>query len=199
MTDRRAAIISAAISLFSRDGYAAVGMVDIGAACDLSAAALYLHFPSKAALLDAVCSDFMRKVDEHLQHEIGELEDPRVRFVRRMRSHAEFVVGNRDQLRVIRREIEHLPLSDQRRIRSDVRRLMDNWIADLRFVRPELAHAEASVAAFAGLSVLQSIATNSSGLAEDDLVDLLAAGAAAAQLADWSPSSLTNRRPTKSG
>jgi AcrR family transcriptional regulator len=183
MADRRQDIIDAAITLFAERGYAAVGMVDIGAACHLSAGALYLSFANKAALLDAVCTEFMRQVDEHLQLQLASLNDAHVRFERRMRSHAEFVVGHRDQLCVLRRDIEHLPRADQARIWGDVNQLMTGWIDDLMVVRPELPREQARVAAFAGLAALQSIATAPSQLAQAELVDLLAATAAAAQLA----------------
>lgn len=183
MADRREEIISAAIVLFSERGYADVGMVDIGSACHLSAGSLYLNFANKAALLNAVCTDFMTQVDEHLQSQLASLDDPHIRFERRMRAHAEFVVGHRDQLRVLRRDVEHLPRADRAQIWETVNRLMSCWIEDLTVVRPELSPDQARVAAFAGLAVLQSIATARPQLAEGELVDLLAAVAAAAQLA----------------
>lgn len=183
MADRREDIINAAIGLFSERGYADVGMVDIGAACHLSAGALYLSFENKAALLYAVCTDFMRQVEEHLQAQLSTVVDTRARFERRMRAHAQFVVGHRDQLRVVRRDVEHLPRSYQAELWAGVNRLMSFWIDDLCVLRPALSHEQARVAAFAGLAVLQSIASAPSDLAPDDLVDLLAVAASAAQMA----------------
>ncbi len=187
MSERREEILAAAIALFSERGYAEVGMVDIGAACDMSAAAIYLSFASKTAVLDAVCTRFMLRVEAHLRSQLSALDDPRVRFRRRMLAHAEFVVAHRDELRVVRRDVEHLPEPDQARLRDVIRWLMSFWIEDLLVVRPELPRSEARVAAYAGLAVLQSIATQPSPVPDADLVQLLASMAAAAQLSQWPP------------
>ena len=94
-----------------------------------------------------------------------------------------FVVGNRDLLRVIRRDVEHLPRSSQSRIWADTNRLMRYWIEDLMVLRPELSREDACLAAFAGLAVLQSTASFPSPVEPAALVTLLATAAAAAQLA----------------
>jgi AcrR family transcriptional regulator len=183
VADRRAEIIAAAITLFSDRGYADVGMVDIAAACQLSTGALYLSFENKVALLDAVCIHFMAEVEAHLRTSLSVDDAPHVRFERRMTSHAQFVVENRDLLRVIRRDVEHLPRSSQSRIWADTNRLMRYWIEDLILVRPELSREDACIAAFAGLAVLQSTASFPSPVEPGALVTLLATAAAAAQLA----------------
>jgi AcrR family transcriptional regulator len=190
MADRREEILAADTALFSERGYADVGMVDIGAACNLSAAAIYLSFPSKGAVLDAVCTRFMQRVEDHLRAQLSALDDPSVRFRRRMFAHAQFVVEHRDELRVVRRDVEHLPSADQERIWEIVRWLMSFWIDDLLAVRTDLSRPEARVAAYAGLAVLQSIATYASQLPDADLVALLASIAGAAQLSQWPPESV---------
>ncbi len=52
--ERREQILRAADDLFGRRGYAAVSLGDVAAAVGVSKAALYHHFPSKAALYAAV-------------------------------------------------------------------------------------------------------------------------------------------------
>lgn len=55
--DRRATIVRVAGELFAQRGYAAVGVADIAAKVDITPGALYKHFTSKEALLDAVLLD----------------------------------------------------------------------------------------------------------------------------------------------
>ena len=52
--ERREQILRAADDLFSERGYAAVSLGDVAAAVGVTKAALYHHFPSKAALYTAV-------------------------------------------------------------------------------------------------------------------------------------------------
>ena len=52
--ERREQILRAADDLFGRRGYAAVSLGDVAAAVGVSKAALYHHFPSKAALYAAI-------------------------------------------------------------------------------------------------------------------------------------------------
>src|SRR3712207_4200289 len=52
--ERREQILHAADDLFGRRGYAAVAIGDVAAAVGVTKAAIYHHFPSKAALYTAV-------------------------------------------------------------------------------------------------------------------------------------------------
>ena len=61
----RERILDAAAALFRREGYEGVGIDRLMAAADLTRGAFYAHFPSKAALFDAVLareSDFVRRL-----------------------------------------------------------------------------------------------------------------------------------------
>lgn len=48
-------ILEASLRLFAEDGYAGASMRDIGQACDIKAATVYSHFPSKGHLLAELC------------------------------------------------------------------------------------------------------------------------------------------------
>ena len=85
-TERRAAIVDAAVELFARSGYQGTSLAEIAERVGVSAPAILHHFGSKAGLLVAVLAD----VDErHLDSgaavfEPGGLEtDPPVATVRR--------------------------------------------------------------------------------------------------------------------
>src|SRR5258708_34199432 len=61
--NRRQLIIAAAADLFSRKGYAAVGMGDVAEAVAIGPSALYRHFRGKRDLLAAVVGDALDSVD----------------------------------------------------------------------------------------------------------------------------------------
>jgi TetR/AcrR family transcriptional regulator, transcriptional repressor of aconitase len=52
--ERRAAIVRAALPLFARKGFATITTKEIAAAAGVSEALIFKHFPSKAALYDAI-------------------------------------------------------------------------------------------------------------------------------------------------
>jgi AcrR family transcriptional regulator len=52
--ERRAAIVRAALPLFARKGFATITTREIAAAAGVSEALIFKHFPSKAALYDAI-------------------------------------------------------------------------------------------------------------------------------------------------
>src|SRR5260370_10623824 len=62
--NRRQLIIAAAADLFSRKGYAAVGMGDVAEAVAIGPSALYRHFRGKRDLLAAVGGDALDTVDD---------------------------------------------------------------------------------------------------------------------------------------
>ena len=55
----RARIQEIALALFSTRGYEATSLQEIAAALDVTKAALYYHFPSKAALLQSLADPFL--------------------------------------------------------------------------------------------------------------------------------------------
>jgi len=61
--ERRARILSDAMALFAREGYADTSLREIAAKVGVSKSALYHHFPSKDALLLAVLEERDRRID----------------------------------------------------------------------------------------------------------------------------------------
>src|SRR5688572_18009938 len=60
--DRKATIVAAAAELFATNGFAAVGIDDIGAAVGVSGPAIYRHFAGKDAVLAAVLLDAVESI-----------------------------------------------------------------------------------------------------------------------------------------
>lgn len=63
---KHAAILQAAGDLFRRDGYARASMEEIAGTAEVSTATLYRHFPSKAALFEAVAVTSLERLETAL-------------------------------------------------------------------------------------------------------------------------------------
>src|ERR1700730_7166329 len=62
--DTRARIVEAAEALFRRLGYAKTAVADIAAELGMSPANVYRFFPSKNAIIEAICQVFLAQLDE---------------------------------------------------------------------------------------------------------------------------------------
>ena len=62
--DTRARIIEAAEALFLRLGFAKTAVADIAAELDMSPANVYRFFPSKNAIVEAICRRCLAEVEE---------------------------------------------------------------------------------------------------------------------------------------
>ncbi len=72
MPETRARILEAALRLFATDGYKTSTVRDLAAEVGLTSAALYHHFPSKEACLEALVAPYLDAVDRVLaRHPIG--------------------------------------------------------------------------------------------------------------------------------
>ncbi|MEL6567305.1 MAG: TetR/AcrR family transcriptional regulator [Pseudomonadota bacterium] len=65
--EKHAAILDAALALFSRDGFAGTSMERVAAEAGVSTATLYRHFASKTALFESVASDALDVLDGALE------------------------------------------------------------------------------------------------------------------------------------
>lgn len=63
----RAAILSAALKLFSQHGYDATGVAEICAEAGVSKGAFYHHFPTKQSAFLALLEDWLESLDEQIQ------------------------------------------------------------------------------------------------------------------------------------
>ena len=74
----RRRILEAAETLFTEQGFNAVSIRDIAERCEVTNAALYYHFPSKAALFEEVLEQHAQRLDERMRaavHEKGTYRD----------------------------------------------------------------------------------------------------------------------------
>lgn len=71
--DRKPAIVAAAAELFAAQGYAGVGIDDIGAAVGVSGPAIYRHFAGKEALLAAVVLDATESIASAVEDAVARI------------------------------------------------------------------------------------------------------------------------------
>jgi AcrR family transcriptional regulator len=194
---RREAIVAAAAELFAENGYAAVGMDDIGAAAGVTGPAIYRHFEAKAAVLTEVFDRIISTVDtEPDPNEVpltgpGGLTDadPARRLRRQVERYAAGVSRQRQLMAVFVREVHHLPPDHRDRLRNRQRALVGRWRRLLAGVHPEWSTEEIRTAVHGVFGMLNTVGTFESPLANDELADVLADLAMAAfQLPPDAPS-----------
>lgn len=103
--DTRHNILTAAATLFARDGYDKVSMRDIACAVGIRAPALYNHFPDKEHLyLESIAHSFQGKAQALAEAVAGDAP-PWVRLERYVACLARVFIDDPDALRLIQREV----------------------------------------------------------------------------------------------
>lgn len=168
--DRRRQIVAAAADLFSRNGYAAVGMNDIGAAIGVTGPAIYRHFDSKAALLAAVIDDV---IDSVILLDTPPAGTAQEQLIGALRRYAAAVARQRSVMAVFVREIHHLPAAQQSSLRTRQRELVGHWRELLGHARPDWDREHVRTAVHAAFGLLNSVGLFFSPLTDAELADHL--------------------------
>jgi AcrR family transcriptional regulator len=172
-TNRREAILHAALELFRQRGFHSVGIDEIGTAAGISGPGVYRHFASKGSLLvalfDSITERMLVAADEIRKTDCppAELLDRLVTF------HVATAVEERALLAVWIQDWRSLPRSDQQRIRRRQMEYVTVWVAALVRLRPELGPAEAEATVHAALGAINSVAFHDTGLPSARLEALL--------------------------
>jgi len=178
---RREAIVAAAAELFAENGYAAVGMDDIGAAAGVTGPAIYRHFEAKAAVLTEVFDRIIGTVDtepdpgDEPLPEAGFTDaDQAQRLRRQVERYAAGVSRQRQLMAVFVREVHHLPPDHRDRLRARQRALVGRWRRLLAAVHSDWSTEEVRTAVHGVFGMLNTVGTFESPLANDELADVLA-------------------------
>ena len=177
---RRAVILSAALELFSRQGYQETGIDEIGAAAGVSGPAIYRHFGSKQELLAAAFVDSFDRRRAQIRDRLAGVTDAGERLALIVRDTVENTLDERQVLSLYTRELRHLP----REMRSPVQRkqqeLTNDWVKVLSGVYPHLSPAEARMAVVCVHNLIATLGSTDGGLSRDDLERMLMAMSLAA-------------------
>jgi AcrR family transcriptional regulator len=107
-TSRMSEIRSAALELFTRRGYEATTMADIGAAVGIRGPSLYKHVASKQDMLVQIMVGTMDALIEANRSAVATTTDPTERLRRAVEAHVRFHARNRLEAFVGNRELRSL-------------------------------------------------------------------------------------------
>jgi AcrR family transcriptional regulator len=170
---RKERILAVSAELISRHGYHAVGLADIGTAAGIVGTGVYRHFENKAAILAALLQQVMDLLGETATDIVGKAADDRVAVTELVRHHVRIAIHDWRILQVYHLEARNLPAEDLRRLRRAQRHYIEEWVAVLAALRPELTDGETRVLVHAAIGGIQSILFHNSGLPTDRLTALL--------------------------
>ncbi len=156
---RREQLLEAAAALFAARGYHDVGIDDIGAAAGISGPGVYRHFPSKQALLEALCDRAMtRMLDGARQSRAGHGDDADAALEALVDLHVDFAVTHRPLLGVWAREQRALSDEVRRSLRRRQREYERVWRGATAPLRDDLDDGELAVVVLASLALLNATA-----------------------------------------
>ena len=170
---RREQLLLAAADLFSAKGYHAVGIDDIGSAVGISGPGVYRHFPSKQAILEALCDRAMTTMLQGAQGIPAAHAAPGPALEALVDLHVDFAVDRRALLGVWSREQRALSDDVRRSLRGQLRAYEQPWREVLAQLRDDLDTDEVSVAVTATLAMLNAAAIVHLDVAPDRLGRLL--------------------------
>lgn len=171
---RREAILAAALDLFRRRSFHAVGIDEIGTAAGISGPGVYRHFPSKDSVLVALFDRISEQMLTAAQAVVAERLSPQETLNRLVEVHVGFVSEERALLAVWIQDWRSLPAPDRQRVRRRQAEYMSDWIRALSELRPDLSPKGAETVAYAAVNTINSVAFHDTGLARDELDPLLA-------------------------
>jgi AcrR family transcriptional regulator len=180
---RREQLLEAAAHLFADRGFHAVGIDDIGAAAGISGPGVYRHFPSKAALLEALCDRAMSRMLEGARAISATHEDPQRALEALVDLHVSFAVEERALIGVWVREARALSDDVRRSLRQRMRAYERPWQGVLSPLREDLTAGEVAAVVGATLAMLNGTAFTAPSVEPDRLEVLLRRMALAALLA----------------
>lgn len=155
-SDRRLQLLSAAERLFAERGFLAVRLEDIGAAAGVSGPAIYRHFPNKESLLVELLVGISTRLLAGARQVQADGTDAAAALDGLIDFHLDFVFNEPDLIRIQDRDLAYLPAAAEKQVRKSQRQYVEVWVGVLRELNPELAEADARLAAHAVFGLLNS-------------------------------------------
>lgn len=123
-------LMAAAIESFATHGYHATTTRDIANAAGMSPAALYVHFPSKAAVLSAISRSGHEQALEMVHDVVTSTEDPVEAMRQIVQKFVAWHAKRHRVARVVQYELQALPDEDYRVV-ADLRRRTEQLVRDV--------------------------------------------------------------------
>jgi AcrR family transcriptional regulator len=131
-------------------------MEDLGAAAGVSGRAVYGHFPSKQAFMEAVLLEFSVKVHDGGHQVVDSAASASESLRALIRFHVDFAIANPDVIRVQDRDLDSLADPDQHAVRALQRRYVELWVSVLTRLQPETDAAELRIRSHATFGLINS-------------------------------------------
>jgi AcrR family transcriptional regulator len=177
---RRDVILASAADLFSRNGYPATGVDDIGAAAGITGPGVYRHFDNKSSLLGEVVQRSVERVVQGVADVVDGAGSDWEVLEGLVRNMITSVLADRAAWSVVVREQRHLDPAAQRGLNRAHRLHVEEWVHALSGARPDLTDAEARVLVHGVLGVAAPFAARyDAGLDQDRTIEVLQATAMA--------------------
>ncbi len=155
-SDRRLQLLSAAERLFAERGFLAVRLEDIGAVAGVSGPAIYRHFPNKESLLVELLVGISTRLLAGARDVQARSSEAAGALNGLIDFHLDFALNEPDLIRIQDRDLEHLPGTAEKQVRKAQRQYVEVWVGVLRELNPDLAEADARLAAHAVFGLLNS-------------------------------------------
>lgn len=155
---RREAMLTQAVRMFAADGYAAIGIEDIGAAVGITGASIYGYFPSKLDLLSTAMWRGGAVLFTGLAAAYETASTPAEALTLLIGSYVDFTQTNPDLVGLLITDTDHLTEDDQRAVRRTQRDYVAEWVHLLGLYEPTLDPTEAGVRVHAALGVANDLA-----------------------------------------
>jgi AcrR family transcriptional regulator len=171
---RRDEILEIAVQLFAARGYHGVSMDDIGAAAGVTGPALYHHFAGKEAMLAAALIPVSEQLLGGGRSRITEHPgSARAALAALVAFHVDFALANPAVITMQLHELDRLPDEPRRQIRRLQRQYVEEWVATLTAVRPDLRPDEARVLVHGALGLMNSTPFHRDEIERDRRAELL--------------------------
>lgn len=169
---RRESILAAALDLFGRHNYEAVGMRDLAAVCGLSATAIYRHFANKEALLIGLF-DMLSDLIASGMREASRAKSPRQALDGLIKFHVRLVSDQPALFSLYLRAEISLPHTERRRFREIQHHYVAIWTENLLQVRPDVTASSARTIVVAAFGAMNAMSFHNSDLSGRALERLL--------------------------
>ncbi|MDQ0380887.1 TetR/AcrR family transcriptional regulator [Amycolatopsis thermophila] len=123
-------LMLAGVESFARRGYHATTTRDIASAAGMSPAALYVHFPSKAALLFAISKSGHQQTLDLVEDVAKRDDEPRERMRRIVADFVAWHARRHTIARVVQYELQALP-DKEYQVVTDLRRRIEQIVRDV--------------------------------------------------------------------
>ena len=120
VSERRAAIVKAAVQIFTERGYQAARTRDVGIAANLAQGSLYNYVRSKEDLLYLICDELVSARMNGLEAALREATDPKERLVRAIKANIKTSLEYPDHTLLVFRENHGLSPAARDAIRSRI-------------------------------------------------------------------------------